>query len=290
MEQTNDLQSPVAEKIDFPWLLFRLKDNYYAINTKRVTGIMDFPRETVALPNSPPYIRGIFTLRDDVLHLADLRALLGLESLEQELQEFSCMLEQRQQDHIDWVDELERCIASDADFTLATDPHKCAFGKWYDHYEPTMHSIKHHLKKIELPHKKLHEAGETYRECRREHDQCKRDKCLKIAFQDAKEVYMPQVLSILEESKQLFQQSYREMVISIEENDLQLGLVVDEVLSVEQVSLSVDNDSTNVFGTLDYITGVCKSDTIPENIFMFDDRKVLGYLAGSLMEAAETAV
>lgn len=40
------------------------------------------------------------------------------------------MLAERETDHVNWINELERSVQEKRKFTLTTDPYKCAFGKW----------------------------------------------------------------------------------------------------------------------------------------------------------------
>jgi chemoreceptor zinc-binding protein len=44
------------------------------------------------------------------------------------------MIDERKNDHIHWVNEFERSIKNDEQINLNTDPHECAFGKWYDNF------------------------------------------------------------------------------------------------------------------------------------------------------------
>ena len=37
-----------------------------------------------------------------------------------------------EEDHCRWLQELEACVEERREFRLATDPHKCKFGQWYD--------------------------------------------------------------------------------------------------------------------------------------------------------------
>lgn len=73
--------------------------------------------------------------RGKTIELLDTRTLLNVKSISEEIREFCDMIDARRQDHINWLNKLESCVHDDVEFTLTTDPHKCAFGKWYDHYE-----------------------------------------------------------------------------------------------------------------------------------------------------------
>lgn len=268
-------------EIHYPWLLFQLGKNYFAINSQRVAGIMICPENMTSLPDSPDFVRGLIMHHGNIIRLLDLRMLFGLETIEMEREDFHQMLEARKQDHLNWVEELERCIDTGDSFSLATDPHKCAFGKWYDNFESESQSVNHHLRKITDPHRKLHEAALAVAECRQDCENCKRSKCLKEILRELNEVLVPQIVSLLDEAQDVFRASYREMAILIEEDGRHLGLIVDQVLSVEDLNRQdLDDSGVNFFHDLTYIDGVCQSHTIEGNILVVNDAKLLELTGG----------
>lgn len=268
-------------EVHYPWLLFQLGKNCFAINSKRVGGIMISPEELTCLPDSPEFVRGLIMLQGNIIRLLDLRMLFGMETIEMEREEFHQMLEDRKQDHLLWVKELERCIESGEAFTLATDPHKCAFGQWYDQFESESHSVNHHLRKIEEPHRKLHEAALAVAECRQDCEKCTRDKCLKEILRELNEELAPRIVSLLDEAQEVFRESYREMAILIEEGDRRLGLIVDQVLSVEELDRhELDDSGVSFFHDLTYIDGVCQSRTVEGNVLVVNDAKLLELTGG----------
>lgn len=262
--------------VNYPWLLFQLENNYFAINSQRVTGIMICPEEMTRLPDSPDFVRGLIMMRGSIVRLLDLRMLFGIETIDLERERFHEMLEQRKHDHLNWVLELERCIEEEEPFQLATDPHKCAFGRWYDSYEAENNSVAHHLRKIEEPHRRLHEAALSVNSCDKNHDACNRERCLKTVMKELKEELVPRIVSLLDEAQDVFRESYREMAIIIEEGGRRLGLIVDQVLSVEDIARGELNDvGVNFFHDLTYIDGVCQSRTVSENVLIVNDKKLL---------------
>lgn len=262
--------------IHYPWLLFQLGNNYFAINSHRVTGIMICPENMTRLPDSPDFVRGLIMQRGNIVRLLDLRMLFGLDTIDVEREEFHQMLECRKEDHLRWVEELERCIETGDAFTLATDPHKCAFGKWYDQFESENNSVSHHLRKIEEPHRRLHESALAVTKCQQDCSQCKREKCLKTVMEELKNELVPRIVSLLDEAQDVFRSSYREMSIIIEDQGRRLGLIVDQVLSVEDISLTeIEDSGVNFFHDLTYINGVCKSRTVSENVLVVNDEKLL---------------
>ena len=80
----------------------------------------------------PPEIRGVINLRGKVMQLIDLRVKLGLPSAKAEFDELIQLLHDREQDHHNWLTELEACVRERRPFKMAKDPHACKFGLWYD--------------------------------------------------------------------------------------------------------------------------------------------------------------
>lgn len=220
--------------VQSPSILFRLNGGLYCADSRYVSTIMELPKYT-SVPDTPPYITGIFPLRGGSVTLFDLRAALKLQSLQEEFAEFTAMLDERKQDHINWVAALERSIETGERFSLATDPHKCKLGRWYDGFKTDSSELASHLARMEEPHRRLHETALRVEECRESGDHEAEADCKQRALDEVRGAYMPKVLSVLEDAKEIFRvREFHEMVLVLS-GDTSLGLVVDEVLSVETV-------------------------------------------------------
>lgn len=68
----------VIEEIDFPWLIFKLNNNMYTINSKMITSIVIKPEEVTIVPNVKDYIDGLIHLRGNVVPLIDLKVLFKI--------------------------------------------------------------------------------------------------------------------------------------------------------------------------------------------------------------------
>lgn len=148
-------EAPARAASDIPWILFELNTRLFAIAAGDVRHMVVMP-EVTAVPNLPHCLRGVITVRGRVIPLVDLRLRAGMTSVKSTLEDFCKLMDAREQDHRKWLDELRRSIAEGRAFTLATDPHKCAFGKWYDCYQSQDPWIAGLLKKFDEPHKSIH--------------------------------------------------------------------------------------------------------------------------------------
>lgn len=270
--------APDIGELNFPWLTFRLGRGHYAISSRLVSGIMIMPTSIVPIPDSSEHLRGLFSLRGAVIPLADLRTIMHMGTIQQEYENFREMLEARKQDHLRWVAELERCVEAHETFTLATDPHKCAFGKWYDKFETDKGTVKHHLKKIEEPHARLHNAAVEIASCSHTCENCtKNRRCVDI-MAEVRDRDLPIISRLLDEAKEVFRGDFHEMVIALEQGTNQIGIAVDEVLAVEQLDQVCGPEGVEQFGDLSFIIGVAKSETIEGNVIMLNDQRLIDSL------------
>lgn len=253
----NDLQSA---DIQCPSILFRLNGGLYCADSRYVSTIMELPKFS-PLPDTPPYITGIFPFRGGSVTMFDLRAALKLPSLSTSFSEFSEMLDARKQDHINWVETLERSVAEGTPFPLATDPHNCKLGKWYDSFQSDSAELTAHLAKLVEPHKRLHESALRTESCRKNFPDSptETEVCQKQVLHEIRNTDMPQVLKVLDEAKDIFHaREFHEMVLVLS-GKTSLGLVVDEVLSVEMVEEEVQGAQHQLVSYSPYIGRVVKS-------------------------------
>lgn len=74
-----DTEEIFEEEIEFPWLLFKLDDNLYTINSKLITSIVICPEEITYVPKVSEYIIGLIHLRGNVVPLIDMKQLFKIE-------------------------------------------------------------------------------------------------------------------------------------------------------------------------------------------------------------------
>lgn len=242
-------------KDSYPYVLLVIDGGTYAINSRYIVSIMKLPKYNW-IPGAPKGVLGVIDFRGDAIPVIDMRTIFDMPSLAQEYDDFVKMLDERKADHVFWVDELERSLETGEEFTLATDPHKCKFGHWYDNFETDSQMVRFHMKKIEEPHRKLHETVLQLGDCDLAHDNCERSECRKEVLRKAKEVYMPQVLGLLEDAKSIFQTSYTEMAIVMEKEGHKIAIVVDEIQSVEKLISSKNVMNSLSFHHSEYICDV----------------------------------
>ena len=278
METDMNIKIENNEEIDeqgMPWLVFKLKQQHFAIDSSTVETIFLINQPIVEVPNCPDCIKGIINLRGDIVPILDLRVVLGMETSAAEQKAFFEMLEQRKEDHKRWVDVLERSLHDGSDFPLAKDHHKCALGQWYDSFETDNQTVAFHLRKIEEPHRKLHESAEKLiSEVEKCTEEDKQNSCIEKYLETTAFEYREKIIGLLDEVKQIFEESYHQMCVVIRNNKELVGLMVDEVSAVESLSFMVNEQALNNFYNSSLIVNVAKSANINSQILVLDSEAI----------------
>jgi chemotaxis signal transduction protein len=262
---------------NYPYVLFKLNNEVYAVSCCNVKSIMKAPALQL-LPNMPAGLLGIFVLLGNTVNCYDLRNIFGFKSLDSELKEFEEMLSKRKQDHVNWVNALQSSVDTGEAFSLATDPHKCAFGRWYDNFESPSGTVMMHLRKIKEPHDKLHRAAHLIEDCRKMQSKQERDACMRKIMDEIRNLYMPQVLDFIDATVSAYLESIQPMALVIGE-PCPIAFLVDEVLSVEQ--LFDLNDKGNDIGDRqkqNYISAVKTRKNDTDIVLQLDEELLLSSL------------
>ncbi|MCU9810356.1 chemotaxis protein CheW [Paraclostridium sp. AKS81] len=130
-----------------PHVIFRVADNLYAIDSSVTIALTEFPDNITPIQKSEKFELGVMQLRNQIVPVMSMRSLFGCKSSEEEYEYFKSVIDIRKNDHIKWVNELKNSVNENREFTLTTDPHQCAFGKWYDNFSTDIQSINFHMKR-----------------------------------------------------------------------------------------------------------------------------------------------
>lgn len=262
------------DKSAYPDVVVKICDELYAINSRYIIAITNMQSYN-RMPGAPKEVLGVTDFRGEAVPLIDMRILFGLPTVKQKFDEFRNMIDERKTDHIKWVDKLEESASTGEKFTLAKDPHKCAFGKWFYSFKSDSPMVNHHMQKIEEPHRKLHEMAMEMDRCKLEDTEDSQDECARNVIKTAKQKYMERVLQLLDEAKTVFQSLYTEMMIVLEAEGSQIAIVIDEVLAVEEL-LEMNRSLTALpFRHSDYVCEVKQRKDTEELILELSDDRLL---------------
>jgi len=237
---------------DMPWVILLLQDQPFAVSANYVREMVAMPK-IVSVPQMPSHIRGVINLRGQVVPVIDLRVRLGMTSLLGETEDLINLLNQREQDHKNWLVELESSVKERRDFKLATDPHKCAFGKWYDNFTTDNRLLANCLQKFDAPHKRIHAIGIEVKELEEKGDFDSANAIIERTRQGD----LAEMIKLFSEARNLLREFTREIAMVLEWNKKTMAAAVDSIETVEKLSKS------NI-------------EEMPETIFSSDNECVVG--------------
>lgn len=245
-------------ELDNKYLIVQVATESYGLELKYIKEITRMP-DITKMTKTEDYIRGIIRLRDTVMPLIDIRLRLGHRSIESELNEMLDMLDQREKDHLDWLNELKSSVEEKREFTLTTDPHLCKFGQWYYSYEPDNAAIENLLPKFEQPHNKIHKTAEFVRKAQKEEN-------FELAFEiieNTKNKELAQMKTLFKELYTEIEKVYKEFAIVFEFDENKR-----KAISADKIDKIIDVDPKNIdpptgMETSNFIKGICKlEDTV----------------------------
>lgn len=220
----------IKEK-DLPWVLVDIAEIIYAIPCYAVLSLEQLSKIT-PLPNSPVEVRGVVNFRGKIIELIDTRVLLNSKSIDKEIKEFCEMMDCRLQDHLNWINTLQDCILNGKEFTLTTDPHKCAFGKWYDNFKTNDSILTFELAKFDKPHKTIHQIGLVAVEMLKNNNT---DDAIDL-INMTKNVELQQMIHLFTDVKKAYANSRREILVVLGETEQNaISISVDEIVAIEHL-------------------------------------------------------
>jgi len=275
--------NPAKPLHDMPWVIFRLMQGQFAVSANHVREMVAMPK-VVSVPKTPDYIRGMMNLRGKVFPVIDLRLRLGMASSTSETDVLIELLNQREQDHKNWIAELEASVRECRGFKLATNPHKCAFGKWYDNFITDNRILATCLEQFDEPHKKIHAIAVKVKELE---GQKEFDAAYEIINQ-TKERELARMIELFAEVRDLLKHSNREIALVLESKEKAMIVSVDSVASVERIVESDIEDMPEETLTTDneFITGIGKCGKDKDFVQLLNVDSLIGLQNGMIHQAS----
>lgn len=255
-----------------PWVLIELDHVNYAISCNAVLSLNQVP-EITPLPTAPKEVRGVIKFRTKLIQLVDTRLLLNRKSIAEETVEFDAMIDQRYKDHLNWLGTLEKNVKEDSEFTLTTDPHKCAFGKWYDSYNADNSSLvfSSTFAKFDEPHKAIHQIGITARNLV---ETGRKSEAVELV-DSVRNTTLKQMLHLFEEIKEAYKDGRKETVVVLGDENKCIGISVDQITSIENLSEFDEDFIKDSVSSTEYLAGVAKRKD-GQIVLLLNDECILG--------------
>ncbi len=153
---TEQTQNTDTETGSMTVMTLYIEDSLYAIPIENVVSLSKETDQIQELPIQAPGLIGVSHYQNQVVPVVDIAQRIGVKSGTQAKKELIDTLSAREQDHIDWLDALEKAIITGEKFAKARDPHQCAFGKWYDNFETRNEALNEIMAQFSTPHNDIH--------------------------------------------------------------------------------------------------------------------------------------
>jgi len=263
------------------WLVFRLGTSRFAVNIACVRELV--PQKDVIMsrpPQVPWGVEGVAQVREQTIGVVELRALLGMKTMREETDSIIDMLKQRERDHLNWIAELESSVQEAREFTLAVDPHKCAFGKWYDALlaDPTQLdnftqgdlALIDVLDRFEFPHERIHEIAQEVSDLVAKGHA---DEAMAV-IQRTRETHLHAMVELFSRCIDQYQSLRQSLLLVAECGDEVVGVMVDAVEEVAVLSPDTLESISEMTKCSPLVTGVAKGDDGTAMIQLLDLTKI----------------
>ena len=224
------------------------------------------------VPQAPSYVLGIFSLRNALLPVVDIRKLFGSTSL---VDDIVATLDDTEKFHKRWAESLKQTIEAGSHFAGITDHSLCAFGKWLESFRTSSEEIGGVIQAIRLVHQRLHAAALSIAAAQKEKSQ---EEACKL-FESEVAPVSGQLLATMADLKQAVTACVREdqRVLVVEVGKVPVGILVDRMQQVIRVAESIIDAPPTILGTekSQNLRGVVKLDEGKRLILLLDDTKIL---------------
>lgn len=221
------------------YVVVEINKNMYGISTDSTVELMDSSMTQITrVSHAPRYVQGVINHRGSIIPAIDTRSLLGFTSHQDGVQELEEMLAAREKDHVEWLIELKECVATGAPFSKATDPTKCAFGKWYDKLrgnEALFHTLTKGSTKaraivdqFDAPHRRIHAIAGRVLKMVQDGQEAEAQQVIKDAWDNE----LGQMRRLFKTLIDTVRPIHTSMMIITEQGNQRIGLIVDQVHSV----------------------------------------------------------
>lgn len=239
-----------------------------AFGSADVREILILPN-VVPVPGTRPFDRGVIHVRGDAIEVLDLRIRLGLPTLEKERESLVALLHTREEDHKRWLKELLASVEENRPFALATDPHKCAFGKWYDVFRPRDTLLAFQMRKFDAPHRAIHAVAIEVGALRAEG---RTDDALRVV-ERTRDTILHELIDLFDATRLLLGEHRREIGVVVEEGGRHVAVAVDSVESVERLEAHAGGTAA-VAAVSDAVAGVGMRAGDERPVLLLDPRRL----------------
>lgn len=177
-------------------------------------------------------------------------------------------LNEREQEHIDWIDALQESVDKGKTFTKARDPKQCSFSKWYTNFKSENDDLNHILTKFDEPHTKFHALADNILNLV---ETSGKEAGLK-ALKTARKTVLVSLQNLFDAARDIVESSYKPVIVYTTVNGVTpcLGFLVDSVddalvISEEDIKSFTNSTGIQFMGNLNLpkmISGLVTKDNV----------------------------
>lgn len=145
-------------------------DELFAIDIDNILSVTQDLDNMLQPPVKSRGLMGVINYMDEPVAVYNFAEMLNIPSTRNIKSNLVELLNLREQDHIDWLDALEKSLKDNVPFEKAHDPHMCAFGKWYDKFKTRDEALADIMEHFDKPHKEIHALASELLEMREKGD------------------------------------------------------------------------------------------------------------------------
>ncbi len=215
---------------------FRVGNYLVAFNILDILLTEKFSNDQTSMPSEDKAFLGVKDFMGTPTPIYDLGIAMNKSSTHAENQQLANLLNEREQDHENWLDALEYSVKNKQAFTLARDPAKCAFGQWYQTFTTKNEDLAEVLKRFDKPHKHIHSLADKALDML---DKGEQSEAIKLIQQERK-VTLASLKRLFAIAREQLEVTYKPVTVytTIDGRQPALGFVVDKV----EDSLTVNNE------------------------------------------------
>lgn len=263
------------------WLICEISDQYFAMMVDHVTELV--PSNSLTFyrpPRMPSFVEGIVELRGEPIAVVDMRSILGMNSMRQETDDIMELLHQREQDHVNWLNELSACVDNAREFRLAQDPHKCAFGKWYDKLMADSNAVEYFtngdlglrevLERFDPIHKRIHGIAANVIELSRQGDKSKAN----ALIEKTQDGDLAEMVRLFEQARGLITKLRRGVIVVLDANAGRIGALVDAASEVRSIQDAEHRSVSMLQNTDSLVSSLVYDEECDRLIQLFDTKSI----------------
>lgn len=227
-------------------ITFSTRDATFAIPLEQVRYIEKDVKRNIQVGKLDRFNHEVITYQNAAVPLYDFSTLTGSRSQFEECKSLISIFNEREKDHVEWMDQLEEAIENDTPFTKSIDPNKCAFGVWFNDFTTNDADLKEVLDKFASPHRKIHELAEHLLLLAKE------DKAAALQrLERERNTTLAELLRLFETARERVKNSNRPIIVFIEQNNNEISaLRLENIQDIESYDIKSFSRDTSTEGVM----------------------------------------